>query len=243
MGKIKHKKLIQSVEETANSEAIKNYLVESEKVKPILFNFFNSGFLGTLIESLIFGECRSGNYRDSLFLHSQKPALYAALDLHGENKKANILYVASSYGLGMKLIKEAGYENIKGIDIDKKAVDFCTSQGLDCIVGDAAKTPFSGQSFDMVVSRDFIVFDYAPNSKSLRSQFLDEQYRVLKKGGCAVFTSMLPVEYVGIKYRGMPSQKDIDQSPFKNCKVIRKSLSLKIEEKGIFDFPLWYYQK
>ncbi|MFC1697999.1 hypothetical protein ACFL1H_06675, partial [Nanoarchaeota archaeon] len=93
-------------------DSVHEYIINSHEVKP------EPGFFS------------DGNFLHSMEPRGQIPALFGALKYCNEESK--ILYVASSYGLGMKLIEEAGF-NVKGIDFDENAVDFCKSQGLDVV--------------------------------------------------------------------------------------------------------------
>ncbi len=133
-------------------------------------------------------------------------------------KNASILYAASSYGLGMELIRAAGYENIRGIDLDQRAVDFCKSQGLSANVMDAARTNFPDGSFDMVVSRDFVAPGYLSYDKVIT--VLNEHHRVLKPGGFAVFTIMWPGTRENLPPQGAIFASDFRNSPMQDERVI-----------------------
>ena len=160
---------------------------------------------------------------DSTIPEIHKPALYAVMRLLGDAKTASILYVASSYGLGMKMISEAGYRNIRGIDVDKMAVDFCVSQGLHANVMDAAQTSFPDNSFDIVVSRDFVAPTYWPQERL--TTFLNEQHRILKPGGFAVFTTMWPM-IPPYHSENLPKITEIEASQFKGSRPIAMSIRL-----------------
>lgn len=143
------------------------------------------------------GDSSPNHYADSMSEDAQLPILAAALTLAGRPEDKEILHVASSYGLGMKMLQLAGFGHVMGIDIDEHAVQFAQSQGLDAEVMDAAHMDIPDESYDLVVSRNFLVGDYTPypyarSEKVDFGQFFDEQYRVTRKGGCIVFTAELP---------------------------------------------------
>ncbi len=137
-----------------SSEYTKRYLKEGDKIKPFVLKILGNE-IGRAV-SLWLGEyifqipaddvC---DYRDSMMPCAQLGAAYAALKILKGRTDSKILYLACSYGLGMRLLADAGYVNTEGIDCDKKAVDFCNSQGLKARFGDATETGFDGGSFDM----------------------------------------------------------------------------------------------
>lgn len=169
------------LDQTIRSAQVQEYLQALKAVTPLGVKLFGKGNFSRLV----IGE---HDFVDSTIPWAQKPALYAALDVLNGNKNASILYAASSWGLGMAMIKAAGYVNIQGIDIDEKAVEFSRAQGLDAKVMDAARTTFPDDTFDLIVSRDFVSWNYLPEQKCL--EVVNEQFRLLKPGGYAVFTTM-----------------------------------------------------
>ena len=172
-------------------------------------------------------------------MKDKNQALHAALDSIDPEEDHRILYVASSYGLGMLFIKEAGYQ-VQGIDIDKRALRFCQEQGLNVRRMNAAHMEFEDESFDMVISRDFIVGDYQPEQHAERVSILNEMHRVLKTGGRAVFTTMQPPSVRGMI--GFPSQDDIEASQFNPASMTEKTIVLTNGTQN-FNVPILYYFK
>ncbi len=230
-------KIKATIDRIAKSDEIHKYVKSLEKAKPWPLKIFGDW----LLLNILFPE--TGDYRDSTSLEFQKPAAFSAIDILGQKEDAQVLYVASSYGLGMTLIAAAGYKNVRGIDVDAKAVAFCQSQGLDARVMDALRIDFPDNFFDMVVSRDFVVSDYNPELNKVA--ILNEQFKVLKSGAFAVFTTMLPVDhvYMGRQLRGMPNQDMISASNFSGSKKIEKIIMLNNPWQGPFRNRLQYYQK
>ncbi|GEM_PF-4222272 len=143
------------------------------------------------------GDSSPNHYADSMSIDDQLPTLAVALTLAGRPEDKEILHVASSYGLGVKMLELAGFGHVTGVDIDEHAVQFAQSQGLDAHVMDAAHMDVPDESVDMVVSRNFLVGDYTPYpyAESERvdfASFFDEQYRIVRKGGYIVFSTELP---------------------------------------------------
>jgi 2-polyprenyl-3-methyl-5-hydroxy-6-metoxy-1,4-benzoquinol methylase len=46
-----------------------------------------------------------------------------------ENREAKILDIGCGFGLFLSKIKELGYTNVSGVDIDVDAVNFCKEKG------------------------------------------------------------------------------------------------------------------
>ena len=103
------------------------------------------------------------------------------------------------------------------------AVDFCVSQGLHANVMDAVQTSFPDNSFDIVVSRDFVCSTYLPSRKIV--EHLDEQHRLLKPGGFAVFTTMWPM-IPPYDSENLPKKTEIAASQFKSSRPIAMSIRL-----------------
>lgn len=202
-----------SLDTVVNSPPVQEYLKALEKARPLSVRLLGRGNLAR-----IFGN---DNFVDSTIPGVQIPALYAVTKLLAGNKGASILYAAPSYGLGMKMIAEAGYTNIRGIDLDEKAVDFCKSQGLSADVRDAADTGFRPNSFDMVVSRDFVASSYLKSHDKLVG-ILNELHWIIKPGGFVVFTTMWPESVIN-----MPVEA-IDASAFKGSVRIADAIRLTV---------------
>lgn len=205
-----------------DSEPIQAYLQALEKVKPGSVKLLGKN-LGRILGN--------DNFIDSTIPETQLPAVYAVEKLLSDNKKASILYAACSYGLAMKMISEAGYPCIRGVDIDERAVNFCTSQGIRANVMDAASTNFPNESFDLVVSRDFAATDYLGLEKVVA--VLNEQHRILKPGGFAVFTTMWPMTPY-YHNENLPEEAAICASEFKSSRSVPMSLTLKIPKGTVF---------
>lgn len=125
------------------------------------------------------------NYRDSIEVENHISGIELTrrtIPVTGE-----ILYLASSYGLGPYILKQLGYPVIAA-DIDLKALKY-TRADLAEVAADAKKLPFRNNSFSAIVSRDFLVEDYL-SSTSDRVQVIDEMFRVLKRGGPEIFYTL-----------------------------------------------------
>lgn len=108
-------------------------------------------------------------------------------------KDGKMLYLASSYGLAPALLKEEGYD-VVSLDRDRNALRFASTYIGNQVRADARKLPFIEGSFSAVISRDFLAIDYHLLSADDQEVVVDEIYRVIKKGGKAVFYTLYNAE-------------------------------------------------
>ncbi|MCD6572130.1 MAG: methyltransferase domain-containing protein [Thermoplasmata archaeon] len=71
--------------------------------------------------------------------------------------KVKVLEVGAGCGMTMlRLKKEFGIVNIKGIDKDKKAVEYCQKRGLDVVEMFGSQTTFKDKEFDFVYGQHLL---------------------------------------------------------------------------------------
>ena len=121
------------------------------------------------------------------------PGHSAALEVLSEEceDSSNVLYMACSYGIGVKILESLGY-NVRGIDLDNIAVEEARIRGLDVSLENAFTinpNDIPSGSFDVVISRDFLRADYLESSQINR--LLGIKHGLLREGGVAVCYSML----------------------------------------------------
>jgi pseudaminic acid biosynthesis-associated methylase len=75
------------------------------------------------------------------------------------DRDAAVLEVGSNVGTQLLCLKEMGFENLYGIDIQRKAVEEAHRQRpeLDIIEGDAADIPFKNEFFDLVFTSGVLI--------------------------------------------------------------------------------------
>jgi ubiquinone/menaquinone biosynthesis C-methylase UbiE len=94
------------------------------------------------------------------------------------DKNSGFLEIGCSGGPLMEIMRLRGFKNIKGIDIDEKAVDICRQKGIsDVHVADGEETGFNNQQFDFVIASD-VLEHFSDENKAL-----SEWSRILKKEG------------------------------------------------------------
>jgi SAM-dependent methyltransferase len=128
--------------------------------------------------------------------YSRQPLEYLPIEvtmrlLLGKNTALKGLQLASNYGPYLLYLKERrGFTDFSGIDIDPHAVQYAREIGSPVIEGSVNPLPFESSSFDLVISNNFLVMDYAPVERTtsldlptfIRSA-AEEVHRVLKPGG------------------------------------------------------------
>jgi len=96
----------------------------------------------------------------------------------------NVLDIGCGTGLNLKWLERyAPADNVKGLDVEKTALDFCRARGENFLTqGSAADLPFADETFDLVTSFDVLV--QIPGEKA-DEKAVAEMYRVLKPKGVA----------------------------------------------------------
>lgn len=101
-----------------------------------------------------------------------------------KNKTAQILDIGCGMGRFMLALKELGYDNIKGVDIDERQIDAAKKDGLDVIQEDAIEFLKNIQEkYDVIYCMD--VLEHLP--KTLQMEFLKEINNHLNNDGFCVF--------------------------------------------------------
>jgi SAM-dependent methyltransferase len=101
-----------------------------------------------------------------------------------------VLDVACGTGYGSAALREAGAENVVGIDASAEACEFAIRKyGIDARIGDAESLALGSASFDLVVS--FETIEHLANPR----RFLDECHRVLRPGGVAIVSTPHKTNY------------------------------------------------
>ena len=94
------------------------------------------------------------------------------------HKDSHILEIGCSGGPLIRFLQRQGFENIKGIDINKRAIELCKQKGINGVqVADGQETGLKDQQFDIIIASD--VLEHFQNE----DKALLEWYRILKQGG------------------------------------------------------------
>ena len=112
--------------------------------------------------------------------------LYHIVATGSEIKGKDILEVGCGRGGGLSYINRTFAPNSSiGIDLNKKAIDFCTikysNEKIKFFYADAQKLNFDDNSFNVVINIE------SSHRYSQVDVFLNEVYRVLKPGGVLLF--------------------------------------------------------
>jgi len=106
--------------------------------------------------------------------------LIRALDVP---RDAPVLDIGTSTGTNLRLLRDLGFHDVRGLDVSPVAARFCAEKGLGAVtVGDAAALPFADAAFPLVPATDMIehLDDDAAGLAEIR--------RVLTRGGTALVT-------------------------------------------------------
>jgi SAM-dependent methyltransferase len=98
-------------------------------------------------------------------------------------KSAAILDVGTSTGTNLRMLREMGFENVRGLDFSEEAIRWCEKKGLGQVEkGDICDMPFGVDQFDLILATD-IVEHVNDDARALQ-----EIGRVLKPCGRAIIT-------------------------------------------------------
>jgi 2-polyprenyl-3-methyl-5-hydroxy-6-metoxy-1,4-benzoquinol methylase len=103
-----------------------------------------------------------------------------------ESKAASMIDIGCGMGFAMMTVKEMGYENIRGIEIDQSQAEKCSSMGLDVEQIDDSEAYLNRfpEEFEAILLLD--VLEHIPCSQQLG--FLGAVARALKPGGRLIVT-------------------------------------------------------
>lgn len=115
-----------------------------------------------------------------------------------ETKKPNTLDIGCSVGATVQAATDLGWE-AHGVDISKRAVEYCNSLGLNCKAISGVELPYEDASFDLVTN--WHVIEHVRDV----SETIREWSRVLKPGGIMILetpaSNYLKARIMGPKYK------------------------------------------
>jgi SAM-dependent methyltransferase len=92
-----------------------------------------------------------------------------------------VLDIGTGIGSNLHLLREEGYQDVTGIDLNLLAIRYCLAKGFTSILaGDATRLPFAEGQFDIVLATDTI--EHIDDD----GRALQEIHRVLVPGGHAM---------------------------------------------------------
>jgi SAM-dependent methyltransferase len=96
---------------------------------------------------------------------------------------ARVLDVGTGAGSNLRMLRDAGYHNVVGLDASDAAISFCAKKGFDIVrKGDICEMPFGDGSMDIILATD-VVEHVDDDARAVR-----EIERVLAPGGTALLT-------------------------------------------------------
>lgn len=96
---------------------------------------------------------------------------------------AEILDIGTSTGTNLRMLRDAGFFNVRGLDLHEEAIRWCADKGLGRVdKGDICNIPSGDQVYDLVMATD-IIEHVDDDIAALR-----EIERVMKPGGHAIIT-------------------------------------------------------
>ena len=107
----------------------------------------------------------------------------AYIDCLNINKRDRILDVGSSCGTNLRLLKELGFKNYHGFDLNKSSKTFCEEKKLGKVmIGDISNSNLEDNYYHLVLATDIV--EHVDND----SLAIKEIARILKSGGHLIIT-------------------------------------------------------
>ena len=148
------------------------------------------------------------------------------------DNNSRILEIGCSGGTLTKLLQQAGFKNVYGIDNSKTAIELCRRKRLkNVFVMDGEKTRFKNNEFDLVIASDILEHIKKDNSA------LKEWRRILKPNGTLlVFVPAFKFlwsehDYHNRHYRRYTKKKLIE---------VLESADFNIERASYWNFTLFF---
>jgi SAM-dependent methyltransferase len=133
---------------------------------------------------------------------------------------AAILDAGTSTGTNLRMLREMGFTNVRGLDTSDEAIRWCAEKGLGTVEkGDVCSMPFAEASFDLVLATDIV------EHVEFDVQALQDIRRVLKASGRAIITvpafeSMWGLQDEAAHHkRRYTRQELIDKLKSANCRI------------------------
>ncbi len=101
----------------------------------------------------------------------------------GIAREARILDIGTSTGTNLRMLRDLGFTDVTGLDMNPEAVRFCREKGFPAVrQGDICAMPFGDASFDLVLATDII--EHVDGDEAA----LREIARVVAPGGSVLIT-------------------------------------------------------
>ena len=92
--------------------------------------------------------------------------------------EANCLDIGTGTGSNLRMLRQQGYRNVTGVDLDPLAIRYCLTKGFaSVLLAEATSLPFATAQFDVVLATDTV--EHIEDDRKA----LHEIYRVLAPGG------------------------------------------------------------
>ena len=147
-----------------------------------------------------------------------------------------VLDIGTGTGSNLHLLREEGYQDVTGIDLNLLAIRYCLAKGFTSILaGDATRLPFAEDQFDIVLATDTI--EHIDDD----GRALQEIHRVLVPGGHAMivvpaFQSLWGLQDVVAQHKRRYRRADLSE------KI--QSTGLAVQKIYYFNYllfvPIWF---
>ena len=139
---------------------------------------------------------------------------------------AQVLDVGTSTGTNLRLLRDLGFSNVRGLDNSEEAIHLCEMKGLGKVDrGDICALPFKSGSFDLVLATD--VIEHVDDD----TKAVHEIARVLKRGGTALITVPAFQALWGLQ----------DEKAHHKRRYLQREVVHLAEQAGLTPIRHWYF--
>ena len=101
----------------------------------------------------------------------------------GLNSSSRVADIGTGTGMGLRMLRDLGFSDVRGVDMSDDAIRYCAQKGLGTVEkGNACELPFADATIDLVCATD--VVEHVDDD----NRALAEMVRVLKPGAYALIT-------------------------------------------------------
>lgn len=148
---------------------------------------------------------------------------------------ANVLDIGTSTGTNLRMLRDLGYLNVRGLDLSEDAIQWCADKGLGQVdKGDICNIPSREGEYDLVLATDII--EHVDDDVLA----MQEIARVLKPGARSIITVPAFQSLWGLQDTVSHHKRRYRKNDFM-AKL--KSSGLEVEEFFYFNyllfFPIW----
>lgn len=110
---------------------------------------------------------------------SRNDLIVRLVNKYSSDKNVKILEIGCAQGYLIERLRDIGYKNASGVDVDKGLINKAKAKGLNVLCMDIMNNNFDDESFDLIICSD--IMEHIKDEY----KFVSEVKRILKRNGVA----------------------------------------------------------